>query len=169
MIRVLTGPTGSGKTALALQLAGSSMGMVINTDPCQFYKEFPILSDQPTVGARRIRFLRDRSILEPITSGEFSRIAERYLKEEALWCGTGLYLGAALYGLDKDRRKGTPFQGRPRDRFKMIVLNPPREWLYERINKRVESMIERGALREAKQIFDWIKTGRISSKAAKNR
>ena len=45
---VVTGPTASGKSALALELAERRGGTVINADAMQTYNAFPILTAQPT-------------------------------------------------------------------------------------------------------------------------
>lgn len=45
---VIAGPTASGKSALALALAGRRRGTVINADAMQTYDAFPILTAQPT-------------------------------------------------------------------------------------------------------------------------
>ena len=49
---VVTGPTASGKSALALALAEQRGGTVINADAMQIYDAFPILTAQPTRGGR---------------------------------------------------------------------------------------------------------------------
>src|SRR6202795_1895313 len=49
---VITGPTASGKSALALALAEQRRGTVINADAMQTYDAFPILTAQPTAGER---------------------------------------------------------------------------------------------------------------------
>ena len=45
---VITGPTASGKSALAIALARGRQGTVINADAMQTYDAFPILTAQPT-------------------------------------------------------------------------------------------------------------------------
>ena len=49
---VITGPTASGKSALALALAERHRGTVINADAMQTYDAFPILTAQPTTAER---------------------------------------------------------------------------------------------------------------------
>ncbi|MFO1086652.1 MAG: tRNA (adenosine(37)-N6)-dimethylallyltransferase MiaA [Reyranellaceae bacterium] len=49
---VITGPTASGKSALALALAERRGGTVINADAMQTYDAFPILTAQPTAEER---------------------------------------------------------------------------------------------------------------------
>ena len=52
---VVTGPTASGKSALALALAEARGGTVINADAMQTYDAFPILTAQPTAEERAAR------------------------------------------------------------------------------------------------------------------
>jgi tRNA dimethylallyltransferase len=49
---VITGPTASGKSALALALAERHRGTIVNADAMQTYDAFPILTAQPTAGER---------------------------------------------------------------------------------------------------------------------
>jgi tRNA dimethylallyltransferase len=52
-VLVITGPTASGKSALALAVAVRHRGTVINADAMQTYDAFPILTAQPTAEERR--------------------------------------------------------------------------------------------------------------------
>lgn len=45
---ILTGATGSGKTALAIDMAKKYNGIIINADSMQIYKDIPIITAQPT-------------------------------------------------------------------------------------------------------------------------
>lgn len=51
-VLVITGPTASGKSALALAVAERHGGTVINADAMQTYDAFPILTAQPTAEER---------------------------------------------------------------------------------------------------------------------
>ena len=58
-VLIIAGPTGSGKTALALDLAGAFSGTVINADSMQVYDELRILTARPCCFSdRRIAFVR---------------------------------------------------------------------------------------------------------------
>ena len=48
-IILLAGPTASGKSKLAIQLAKKMNGEIINADSMQIYKEFSILSSRPRI------------------------------------------------------------------------------------------------------------------------
>ncbi|MDB5037306.1 MAG: tRNA dimethylallyltransferase [Bacteriovoracaceae bacterium] len=157
-VKIISGPTGSGKTAVAERFQKP----IFSADAFQFYREIPILSNQ-TTSKSNVHFVADRSIKNPINAGDFSREAAPYLKSDGIWAGIGLYLGAALFGLDEDRKKGTPFQGEPRMPFRMVVLNPERKKLYSDLDHRVDQMCERGAVDEARRIYELKQKGEIES------
>lgn len=48
MVALIAGPTASGKTALALNLARTGNYVIVNADSAQVYSDLPILSAQPT-------------------------------------------------------------------------------------------------------------------------
>lgn len=45
---IVTGPTASGKSSFALDMAQSTNGVIINADSMQIYKELPVLTAQPS-------------------------------------------------------------------------------------------------------------------------
>ena len=51
-IIIITGATGSGKSAYAVKLAQEINGVIINADSMQIYRQIPILSAQPTITER---------------------------------------------------------------------------------------------------------------------
>ena len=48
-IILLAGPTASGKSKLAIQLAKKLNGEILNADSMQIYKEFSVLSSRPDI------------------------------------------------------------------------------------------------------------------------
>jgi tRNA dimethylallyltransferase len=109
LLVVLLGPTGSGKTALSLALAGRFRGEIVNCDSVAMYREFEIGTAKPDAmeRARVPHHLLD--FVEPngyMTAGEYARRARQVLQEIAargnlpvVAGGTGLYLRALLDGL----------------------------------------------------------------------
>jgi tRNA A37 N6-isopentenylltransferase MiaA len=160
ILRVVSGPTGSGKTSWASRLAEVHGYPLFNTDAFQFYREIPILSNQPA-DRERWQFMAFRSLSEPLNSGEFGRLSERSLEQDGIWVGTGLYLGAALYGLDEDRKKGVPFQGTPKREYRAVVFDPDRARLYQALDQRVDEMIQCGAIEEGRKISDLVRRGEV--------
>jgi tRNA dimethylallyltransferase len=47
---LIAGPTASGKSALALELAQATGGVIINTDSMQVYRDLRVITARPTVG-----------------------------------------------------------------------------------------------------------------------
>ena len=47
-IVLIAGPTASGKSKIAIEIAKKIKGEIINADSMQVYKEFPVLSSRPT-------------------------------------------------------------------------------------------------------------------------
>ena len=105
----LLGPTASGKTALALELAERLGLPVINVDSRQLYREMDVGTAKPTAEqqARVTHHLLDlRDPNQPITLQEFQTEAtpciERELSERGIALlvgGSGLYLKALTSGL----------------------------------------------------------------------
>ena len=105
----VVGPTATGKTALALELAGPLGGEIVNADALQVYRGFDIGTAKPSPEERRrvVHHLLD--ILdphEPFSAGEFARRAREAIDEirqrgrlPMLVGGSGLYLRALVEGI----------------------------------------------------------------------
>src|SRR6202030_3226933 len=108
---VVLGPTASGKSALAIELAKRLNGEIIVCDSTQVYRHFDIGTAKVPVAAQRNfpHYLVD--LIEPqevFTAGDYRRGAEEVLAElrprkkvPIVVAGTGLYLRAFLEGLSK--------------------------------------------------------------------
>ena len=86
---LIAGPTASGKSAAALELARESGGVVINADSMQVYREAPILTAQPSA--------QDRARVPHLMYGHVSA--------HALY-STGLWRDDAAKALAQARRNG---------------------------------------------------------------
>jgi tRNA dimethylallyltransferase len=116
-VRVLTGPTGAGKSALALEVAEKLDAEIIGMDSMTLYRRMDIGTAKPTPDDRRrvVHHLVD--VLDPWESASVAWWLERAGKcvrdiesrgKRALFVGgTPLYLKALLHGL---------FEGPPADR-----------------------------------------------------
>ncbi|MBE6370011.1 MAG: tRNA (adenosine(37)-N6)-dimethylallyltransferase MiaA [Lentisphaerae bacterium] len=107
---VIAGPTASGKSSMALQMAAGLNGEIISVDSMQLYRIIPIGTAQPTMQERQLVPHHLVGIYELEQRSEvytFVEMAERCIadicrrgKQPILCGGTGLYLKALLYGLD---------------------------------------------------------------------
>ncbi|GCD78404.1 tRNA dimethylallyltransferase [Thermaurantimonas aggregans] len=107
---VIGGPTASGKTKFAIQLAQFFQTEILSYDSRQFYKEIPIATAQPTeqeLAQAQHHFIGFRSIHQPLNASDFSDLAEVRLHDifqKSDFCiavgGSGLYAKAWLEGFD---------------------------------------------------------------------
>jgi tRNA dimethylallyltransferase len=109
LLVVILGPTGSGKTALSLELATRFHGEIVNCDSVAMYREFRIGTAKPTLEEQKRARHHLLDVIEPTsytTAGEYARQAREILKDirqrdvvPIVVGGTGLYLRALLEGL----------------------------------------------------------------------
>jgi tRNA dimethylallyltransferase len=123
---VLCGPTASGKTALALELAEQFAGEIVSCDSVAVYRGMEIGTAKPTLAerARVPHHLID--ILtpdQPCTAGEYSRLAREAIagitergRLPIVVGGTGLYLRALLDGLFAAPPRHEPLRAKLRHR-----------------------------------------------------
>jgi tRNA dimethylallyltransferase len=218
----IAGPTASGKTAFAVQLAQKLATEIISTDSRQFYKELSIGTAKPTVNEMngvKHHFIDSHSIHTPLTVGQYEIEALDLLntlfkKYDTVICvgGSGMFLKAItdgthqfphspsiqeklqqevdLNGLDsllkelKQRDIDTFSQVDKENPARVIraleicmitneklselkkknkgernfsssyyILDHRREVLYDRINKRVDLMLENGLIDEVKKVY----------------
>ena len=220
---VITGPTGVGKTATAIELAQQLHCDIINADSRQIYRGIPICTAAPTpeeLAAVRHHFVAFKELDENYSAAQFEADVMQLLPtlwqhgDYAVLCGGSMmYVDAVCRGIDnlpdispevraavKDklaregleslmeelerldpqyaatidrkntsrvchgveicRQAGVPYStlrtgmAKQRD-FKIIklALNIERERLFERINKRVDRMVEAGLEQEARSVY----------------
>ncbi|KEC54582.1 tRNA (adenosine(37)-N6)-dimethylallyltransferase MiaA [Bartonella koehlerae] len=217
-ITLIAGPTASGKSALALQMAQEKNALIINTDSMQIYDVLNILTARPTQTDTAVAPHYLYGYVSPSVNYSVGRwlcdvekLLTTFTSKSLIFVGgTGLYFRALLEGistiphipdavrqkwrirLDKEGAESLYHQllkvdnvfaekissqdgqrivralevydatdkklswWQKQKTLPLIALNcsekilliPPRQLLYERIHKRLESMIERGALEE---------------------
>jgi len=131
---VVVGPTGTGKSELALCIAEQFHGEIVNCDSLQLYRYFDIGTAKLTVDERRGIAHHLLDVIDPdeiFSAGEYARCARETLRQiesrgalAVVVGGTGFYLRALVDGL---------FEGPERD-------DALRERLVERERRRPGSL-----------------------------
>ncbi len=109
---VIVGPTGVGKTKVALDLAKKLNCNIINADSRQLYKEITIGTAKPNnkeLSEVQHYFVNSQSIHDLFTTGDFEKQAIEIINEQIangqkyiiVSGGTGMYINALLNGLDE--------------------------------------------------------------------
>ncbi|MBO5692767.1 MAG: tRNA (adenosine(37)-N6)-dimethylallyltransferase MiaA, partial [Tidjanibacter sp.] len=111
LLVVVLGPTGSGKTGLAVALARHFNTEIISTDSRQFYIGMAIGTAQPTteeLAAAPHHLIADRLPEEELSAGGYERVALARLEEifsrnsiAIAVGGSGLYIDALCSGFDE--------------------------------------------------------------------
>lgn len=107
---VVAGPTGSGKSALAVKLAQHYNAPIISTDSRQVFRGLAIGTAQPTaeeLAAAKHYFIADREVEDEFNSGRYEAEAlallEQLFKDNEYVVavgGSGLYIQALCEGMD---------------------------------------------------------------------
>lgn len=221
---VVTGPTGSGKTDIAIQMAQKLGCEIISADSRQMYRDLPIGTAAPTArqlaavphhlvgnlaltdyysaacfeqdvlellpglwqrspyaimcggsmmyidavcnGIDQLPTVSDKNraaALEVYTSGGIEALIEALKVHDPDYLATAPDLNnhkRLVHALEISMEAGQPYSslltGRKTERpFRIIklALNPPREVLFDRINRRVDAMIAAGMEEEARRVY----------------
>lgn len=226
IVYVIGGPTASGKSKLAVELAKKVNGEIISADSMQIYKEMNIgtakVNKEEMQGVQHY-FVDFVSPDERYSVSNFKKDAEKAIEEilekgktPIVVGGTGLYIDSLIYGIEfqneevdleyreklnkiadekgleslykkaqeidpeamkkisiNDRKRiirvleiyhktgktktEQELQSRKNEvkyEYKVFAITMDREKLYERIEKRVDFMIEQGLIEEVKQILE---------------
>jgi len=111
-VAVLTGPTGVGKTALAIRLAQELGAHIVNADSLQVYRELDIGTAKPTWEERALVPHHLLDVVFPdqdFDAADYYRLGRRVLADLQLRGipplvvgGTGLYIRVLLHGICDD-------------------------------------------------------------------
>lgn len=109
-LKVIAGPTASGKSSMALEIAEKCNGEIVSVDSMQLYRIIPIGTAQPDAADKaRVphHLVGIYEIAERAEVYTFAEKADKAIREiidrnhiPILCGGTGLYLKSLLYGLD---------------------------------------------------------------------
>ncbi len=115
-VYVVAGPTATGKTALAVELARHTNGEVISADSMQIYREMDIGTAKPTAAERGGIAHHMIDIVWPneeFSAAEYQRLAKACVKDilsrgktPIVAGGTGLYVNSITHRLDFSVEKG---------------------------------------------------------------
>ncbi len=137
---VIGGPTASGKTGLAVQIAKNYHTEVVNADSRQFYKELSIGTAKPKdeeLEGVPHHLLGHLSVAEPYTIASYAEAAEKVLKalferhnQVVLVGGSGMYIKALLQGVDEMPTISTELRDSLNQEFKEKGL----DWLQNEVS-----------------------------------
>ncbi|MFO7612182.1 MAG: tRNA (adenosine(37)-N6)-dimethylallyltransferase MiaA [Clostridia bacterium] len=140
---VITGPTASGKTDIAVELALMTGGEIVGADSIQIYNQCDIGSAKPSVSDKKGVRHHMIDILEPhekFSAASFKEMAEKVIadiiareKLPVITGGTGLYIEALIRNIDFSDAAG---QGNASEKYKRLLDEKGREYLFEMLRQR---------------------------------
>jgi len=175
-IILLAGPTASGKSKLAIQLAKKIKGEIINADSMQVYKEFSILSSRPSnqeLKRTKHHLYGIISVKKYFSAGDWLKITKvkinTCLKKKRIPIiigGTGLYFNTITKGISKIPNIDIKTRNKVRRLFKKIGYKKFYEKLLKidpKVKDRILPTDTQRTLRAyevitktKKSFFDWI-------------
>lgn len=160
---VILGPTASGKTRLAIQLAKQFNGEIVCADSRTIYRGMDIGTSKPNAKEQRTikhRLFDSAKPDQVVTLVAWQKRAYRTIyaiirrgKTPFLVGGTGLYLSSIIENYQVPQKKGIP-----RYNFLILGMHVPREKLYKQINARVRTMVTHGLEKEITRLskkYSW--------------
>jgi len=137
---LIAGPTASGKSALALELAQATGGVIINADSMQVYRDLRVITARPTPAEEAS--VPHRLYGHVDAAVNFS--AGSWVVDAAGVLAEARATGRSLTDWHRD---GLP-PLLPQGQFRALFLAPDRDALYARIDRRFDAMLDAGALEE---------------------
>lgn len=141
LLVVILGPTASGKTAFAIQVAQQFDGEIVNCDSVALYRDFDIGTAKPSASERALVPHHLLDVADPahvVTAGEYSRMARQAISEivqrgklPIVAGGTGLYLRALLEGLFSGPPRSEPM----RERLRSLAGQRSSEYLWRILDR----------------------------------
>ncbi len=141
-IVIIVGPTGVGKSAVAIELAGQFGGEIVNADAMQVYRRMDIGTAKPTIGERRGIPHHLLDVVDPdeeFNAARFAALAGEKIAEIRgsgrpvfIVGGTGLYIKALTQGLFE----GPPADAELRRRYRERIDTEGVEALYRELQEK---------------------------------
>lgn len=181
----IVGPTASGKTDAAIDLAQAINGEIICADSRTVYKGFDIASAKPSLEQQALVPHHLLDVAQPdevFTVADFKRLAEAAIMEirtrgrvPIVVGGSGLYVDALLYHYsftdkrsprdDRNNRHaavGNSGTRRPLGEGVVYVgINPGRNMIHDRLVARVDTMVAAGLVRELRVLREQFPGSRV--------
>ncbi|MCA9332347.1 tRNA dimethylallyltransferase [Candidatus Saccharibacteria bacterium] len=175
---VIVGPTASGKTSVAIEIAQQFNGEIICADSRTVYKDMDIGTAKPTKEEQEKvpHHLLDVVLPDqPFTVADFKRLADEAIKDinkrdklPIIVGGSGLYIDSILYDY-KFSPKGSardPINPRHLDKTVeqkkselrpdalVVGIDPPLEVIKQRVINRVDEMVNQGFIDEVNSLLE---------------
>ena len=175
-IILLAGPTASGKSKLAIQLAKKIKGEIINADSMQVYKEFLILSSRPNnheLKKTKHHLYGVVSVKEYFSAGDWLKKTKAKInaclkkkKIPIITGGTGLYFNTITKGISKIPNIDFKTRNQVRNLFKkigyikffkkLLEIDPKaKDKILPTDSQRAQRAYE-VMIKTKKSLFDWI-------------
>ena len=183
-IVLIAGPTASGKSKIAIEIAKNIEGEIINADSMQIYKEFSVLSSRPSkLDIKKIKhhLYGFQSVKKHFSTGAWLKIVKKQIhqclknkKIPILVGGTGLYFEAVTKGISKISN----INSKDRETIRKLQKNLGQKKFYEKLLKldplvknKIEPFDTQRSIRAyevkkftKKSIFEWYKLTRSEFK-----
>lgn len=156
---IVTGPTASGKTRVAIDLAVKFQTEIISADSRQCYRELNIGVARPSPGelqTARHHFIASHSIHENNTAADFEQYSLQKVNDlfkqydkVIMVGGTGLYIKAFCDGLDSI----PPVEEEIRERITQEYNRKGLAWLQEEIRQKDPAYFEQGEIKNPRRMM----------------
>ncbi len=176
---IISGPTASGKTDLAVELARKYGGEVVNFDSLLLYKEINIGTAKPTLEEQSSvphHMLNVRSITDPMNAADYARQAlpliEKLLADKKLVYlvgGSGFYLQALLKGMYESETTPKEITLRSDELYEKSGIFPFLDILKENDPASLERYHSNDHYRVRRAVEHWWTTGNSLSSARVNK
>jgi tRNA dimethylallyltransferase len=151
---VVTGPTGTGKSALAVEVAVRLNGAVVSADSRQIYRHMDIGTAKPPAALRERVPHYGLDLLEPdesYSAGRFARDAWRWIEEiggsgkvPVVVGGTGFFIRALLEPLGQEPELPPERRTRLRRYLACLPVGELHRWLKRLDPQRAEQLVGEG-------------------------